>query len=83
MPPRIGILSFPDETSDYLIQKMPTYKTLHVSPFYLQHKYTDLKKLILKLILILKSRQGQGIFLFYNLSRMALGPTQPPRQWML
>jgi hypothetical protein len=24
MPPRIGILSFPDETSDYLIQKMLT-----------------------------------------------------------
>jgi len=43
MPPRIGILSFPDETSDYLIQKMPTYRTLHVLPFYIRHKYINLK----------------------------------------
>jgi len=82
MPPRIGILSFPDETSDYLIQKMPTYKTLHVSTFYIKHKYINLKNKLI-LILILKSRQGQGVFVFSNLSRLPLGPTQPPRQWVL
>jgi hypothetical protein len=28
------------------------------------------------------SRQGLGIFLFTTASRMALGPTQPPIQWV-
>jgi hypothetical protein len=29
------------------------------------------------------SWQGLGIFLFTTVSRMALGPTQPPIQWVL
>jgi hypothetical protein len=29
------------------------------------------------------SRQGQEIFLFSIMSRPALGPTQPPAQWVL
>jgi hypothetical protein len=29
-----------------------------------------------------KSRQGLGIFLFTTASRLALGPTQPPIQWV-
>jgi hypothetical protein len=28
------------------------------------------------------SRRGLGIFLFNTASRMALGPTQPPTQWV-
>jgi hypothetical protein len=28
------------------------------------------------------SQQGLGIFLFITVSRMALGPTQPPIQWV-
>jgi hypothetical protein len=28
------------------------------------------------------SRRGLGIFLFTTVSRMALGPTQPPIQWI-
>jgi hypothetical protein len=28
------------------------------------------------------SQQGLGIFLFSTTSRMALGPTQPPIQWV-
>jgi hypothetical protein len=28
------------------------------------------------------SQQGLGIFLFTAVSRMALGPTQPPIQWV-
>jgi hypothetical protein len=28
------------------------------------------------------SRRGLGIFLFTTASRMALGPTQPPVQWV-
>jgi hypothetical protein len=28
------------------------------------------------------SQQGQGIFFFTAMSRMALGPTQPPIQWV-
>jgi hypothetical protein len=28
------------------------------------------------------SRRGLGIFLFTTASRMALGPTQPPIQWV-
>jgi hypothetical protein len=28
-----------------------------------------------------ESRQGLGIFLFTTVSRLALGPTQPPIQW--
>jgi hypothetical protein len=28
------------------------------------------------------SRRGQGIFLFTTASRTALGPTQPPIQWV-
>jgi hypothetical protein len=28
------------------------------------------------------SRQGLGVFLFTTASRMALGPTQPPIQWV-
>jgi hypothetical protein len=30
----------------------------------------------------LKSQQGLGIFLFTTTSRLALGPTQPPIQWV-
>lgn len=29
------------------------------------------------------SQQGQGIFLFYKMSRSALGATQPPIPWVL
>jgi hypothetical protein len=29
-----------------------------------------------------ESRQGLGIFLFTAASRLALGPTQPPIQWL-
>jgi hypothetical protein len=29
-----------------------------------------------------ESRQGLGIFLFTTVSRPALGPTQPPIQWV-
>jgi hypothetical protein len=29
------------------------------------------------------SQQGKGLFLFYKLSRSALGLTQPPTQWAL
>jgi hypothetical protein len=29
-----------------------------------------------------ESRQGMGIFLFTTASRLALGPTQPPIQWV-
>jgi hypothetical protein len=31
----------------------------------------------------LNSQQGQGVFLFATTSRPALGPTQPPNQWVL
>jgi hypothetical protein len=33
-------------------------------------------------ILRFDSRQGLGIFLFTTASRTALGPTQPPTQWL-
>jgi hypothetical protein len=33
-------------------------------------------------VLGLDSRRGLGIFLFTTTSRMALGPTQPPIQWV-
>jgi hypothetical protein len=32
--------------------------------------------------LVLDSRQGQDIFFFSAASRLALGPTQPPIQWV-
>jgi hypothetical protein len=34
-------------------------------------------------VLEFNSRRGLGIFLFTTASRMALGPTQPPIQWVL
>jgi hypothetical protein len=33
-------------------------------------------------VLVFDSRRGLGIFLFTTVSRMALGPTQPPIQWV-
>jgi len=32
--------------------------------------------------LTFESRRGQGIFFFDHVSRPALGPTQPPTQWV-
>ena len=34
------------------------------------------------LIIYIYVRQGQGVFLFSETSRLALGPTQPPIQWL-
>jgi hypothetical protein len=33
-------------------------------------------------VLVFDSRRGLGIFLFTTASRTALGPTQPPIQWV-
>jgi hypothetical protein len=42
----------------------------------------DLNQRLAYLVLGLDSRRGLGIFLFTIASGMALGPTQPPIQWV-
>jgi len=44
--------------------------------------YVHHKCLNLQVFLRFDSRRGLGIFLFITVSRTALGPTQPPIQWV-